>query len=210
MSAAWGPCTQAHDTRLDRLVAVKTIRSEHLASLQASQRFLREARALARLNHPNILTLYDYGHDGELHYLVLELGGRDLQQALASGGGPLPLEQVVRVGLGVARALEYAHRRGVIHRDLKPANILVDDRDEPGEDHSRAGMRAVKVMDFGLAKVQGAAGLTAPLARIGTPQYMSPEQAAGRAADERADLYALGVLLYELSTGVRPFNSEDP
>ena len=147
-----GAVYQAYDTRLERIVALKTIRPEYLAHQQASQRFFREARALARLNHPNILTLFDYGQDDDLHYLVMELGGPDLQHLLEQHGGPPALERSLHLALSVSRALEYAHSHGIVHRDLKPANILVGG---PGASDVLESVRlpVVKVMDFGLAKV---------------------------------------------------------
>ncbi|HEX2173429.1 MAG TPA: protein kinase, partial [Dehalococcoidia bacterium] len=210
-----GAVYRAHDARLDRPVAIKTILQRHLASKQASARFFREARALARLNHPNILTLHDYGQEGDLHYLVLELGGPDLQRILDERGEGLPLDQAIRIAQGICRALAYAHSHGVIHRDLKPANVLIgppldDDQALPLRTPFPEAAPIVKVMDFGLAKVQGAPAVTATQVRIGTPQYMSPEQALGGTADERSDLYSLGVLLYETTTGMRPFESDDP
>lgn len=202
-----GAVYEAVDTRLHRNVAVKTILPQYLSHPDASRRFLREAEALARLNHPNILTLFDYGQSAALHFLVMELGGRDLSGLLKKHGGPMPLHEVLYITRGIARALAYAHRQGVVHRDLKPANILVGG---PGDgDLTITPETPVKVMDFGLAKVQGASAFTAPEARLGTPQYMSPEQVLGREADARADLYALGVVLYELCTGIRPFDSDD-
>ena len=204
-----GVIYRAHDTRLDRTVAIKAILPQILSGKQASQRFFREAQALARLNHPNILTLHDYGQDGDLHYLVMELGGRDLGRILQATGGPLSLEQALHAARSACRALEYAHGHGVVHRDLKPANILVGTAEEPGWS-TEVSSTPVKVMDFGLAKVRGASKITGPSARLGSPQYMSAEQALGREADERSDLYALGVVLYEICTGVRPFDSDDP
>lgn len=203
-----GAVYRAHDTTLDRTVAIKTILPQHLSGEQASRRFFREARALARLNHPNILTLHDYGQDKGMHYLVMELGGRDLGRILQSQGGPLPLEQARHVGMSVCRALDYAHGHGVVHRDLKPGNILVGSADAPGW-AAELSSTPVKVVDFGLARVRGASAITAPFTQLGTPQYMSPEQVLGREADERSDLYSLGVVLYELCAGVRPFDSDD-
>lgn len=149
------------------------------------------------------MTAADFGQDGALHYIVMELGGGDLQGELERRGA-LPLDEAARIGLAVARALAYAHERGVIHRDLKPGNILFGVPEAAGQQEL-----AIKVMDFGLARLPGAGTLTVAGARVGTPQYMSPEQALGRVADERSDLYALGVLLYELVTGVRPFDGDD-
>src|SRR5207244_4139725 len=120
-----GAVYAARDTRLGRSVAIKTILPAFLAHAEASHRFLREAQALARLSHPNILALHDYGQDGDLHYLVMELGGRDLAGLLAERDGRLSLAEALALGRGVAQALAYAHAHGIIHRDLKPANILV-------------------------------------------------------------------------------------
>src|SRR5438105_2813119 len=120
-----GAVYEARDTRLGRMVAIKTVLPGYLARPEASDRFLREAQALARLAHPNVLTLYDYGQEGDSHFLVMELGGRDLAGLLEAAGGALPPEPAQAVARGVARGLAYAHGHGVIHRDLKPANILV-------------------------------------------------------------------------------------
>src|SRR5207237_8047204 len=143
-------------------------------------------------------TLFEWGQDGATHFLVMEQGGPDLEALLEFAAGPLPLHQVLEIGTGIARALEYAHRQEIIHRDLKPANVLVG---SPGG----GGQGRVKVMDFGLAKLRGSGSLTAPDAQVGTPKYMSPEQAMGQEADERSDLYSLGATVYEIVTGRPPF-----
>lgn len=205
-----GAVYKARDNRLDRLVAIKTILPQHMSGQQASQRFFREAQAMARLNHPNILTLFDYGQDADTHYLVTELGGRDLGAILETEGAPLNLAKALKVARSVCRALDCAHGHGVIHRDLKPGNVLVGSADEPGWSREGMGDTSVKVMDFGLAKVRGTAAITLARTHVGTPQYMSPEQAMGRETDERSDLYSFGVVLYELLTGIRPFDSEEP
>ena len=157
---------------------------------QAVARFAREARALARLSHPNVLAVYDYGQDGATHFLVMELGGTDLGQLIEFAAGPLPLEQTVQVVKGMINALEYAHAHGVVHRDLKPANILF-----------RADGRPV-IVDFGLARdMRINSTLIVAGQFLATPRYMSPEQCLGNSVDARSDLYSLGAMLYEMMTG---------
>ena len=170
-----GEVFKARDTRLGREVAIKTAHEEF------SGRFQREARAISALNHPNICTLYDVGPN----YLVMELvEGADL-------AGPVPIDTAIGYARQIAAGLEAAHEKGIIHRDLKPANIKV----------TRNG---VKVLDFGLAKTTfGDDTLTAAHAVMGTPAYMAPEQSAGEACDARTDIYALGLVLYEMAQGKR-------
>jgi eukaryotic-like serine/threonine-protein kinase len=181
-----GEVWKARDTRLNRFVAIKKSQAHF------SERFAREAQAIAALNHPNICTLYDIGPD----YLVMELVEG------SSPKGPLSLDEALRIAGQVAAALEAAHEKGIIHRDLKPANVKIT----PG------GL--VKVLDFGLAKIVREAswdgptvttGLTEAGVALGTPAYMAPEQAQGNEVDKRTDVWAFGVLLYELLTGHRPF-----
>jgi len=177
-----GEVWKARDTRLDRVVAIKRLKAPH------STRFEQEARAIAALSHPNICVLYDIGPD----YLVMEyIEGKVLR-------GPLPCEEALPVAIQIASALEVAHRRGILHRDLKPANILV----------TTAG---AKLLDFGLAKLMGEAGSdatqTAEGVVVGTAAYMSPEQAQGKALDERSDIFSFGAILYELLSGRRAFES---
>jgi Tol biopolymer transport system component/predicted Ser/Thr protein kinase len=177
-----GAVYRAIDTRLNRPVAVKVVDEEF------SERFQQEARAISSLNHPSVCTLYDVG----ANYLVMELiEGETLADKLKSG--PLPVERAVEYGAQIARALAAAHAKGVVHRDLKPANIMV----------TRTG---AKVLDFGVAKVDMLAGGTATISRaiVGTPAYMAPEQLAGRSTDTRTDIFALGLILAEMLTGVRP------
>ena len=171
-----GQVYKARDTRLGRAVAIK------VSSKQFNARFEREARAISALNHPHICTLYDVGPD----YLVMELvEGATLAARLKKG--QLPLDQVLRYGVEIAGALDQAHRSGVIHRDLKPCNIMI----------TKLG---VKVLDFGLAKTTGES-VTASNVVMGTPGYMAPEQLEGKACDARTDIYALGLLLREMTTG---------
>jgi tetratricopeptide (TPR) repeat protein/predicted Ser/Thr protein kinase len=193
-----GVVFRARDTRLGRVVAIKLMRAEHSRRDDFQVRFQREARATAALNHPNICTLYDVGQIEGAAYLVMEyVEGRTLASRLQEG--PLPFDQLIRLGMEIARALAAAHERGIIHRDLKPANLML----------TPAG---VKVLDFGLAKFAGAEtastsldGATAAHSVLGTPSYMSPEQARGEELDSRSDLFSLASVLYEAATGVRPF-----
>ena len=204
-----GEVYRARDTRLNRTVAVKILPSHLSENPEARQRFDQEARTISSVNHPNICTLFDVGHQDGTDYLVMEyLEGETLADRLRKG--PLPLEQVMRYGADICDGLEKAHRCGVIHRDLKPGNIML----------TRVG---AKLMDFGLAKtsVANAASasnltmttstpaashpLTAQGTVVGTFQYMSPEQVEGNPADARSDIFALGAVLYEMTTGKRAF-----
>jgi serine/threonine protein kinase len=195
-----GEVYRARDTKLGREVALKILPTELGADPVRLHRFQREARAVAALNHPNIVTLYSVEEAEGTHFLTMELAeGEDLAKTLAAGKPTL--KEIVTVGAAVAEALQAAHDRGVVHRDLKPANIVIS---EEGR---------VKVLDFGMAKLTEAgdnqATLDVPLtmdgALLGTVPYMSPEQARGEEADHRADLWALGVILHEMSVGTRPF-----
>src|SRR3984957_11726177 len=211
-----GEVYRAKDTRLDRTVAVKVLPSHLSEDPEARQRFDREARTISSVNHPNICTLYDVGHQDGTDYLVMEyLEGETLADRLIRG--PLPIEQVFKYGIEICDGLEKAHRSGVVHRDLKPGNIML----------TKAG---AKLMDFGLAKaaISGSAansaatsGLTATLSTppgshpltaqgtvVGTFQYMSPEQVEGKEADARSDIFALGAVLYEMATGKRAFEGK--
>ena len=207
-----GEVYRARDTRLDRTVAVKILPSHLSENPEARQRFDREARTISSVNHPNICTLYDVGHQDGIDYLVMEyLEGETLADRLRKG--PLPTEQVLRYGIEICEGLEKAHRSGVVHRDLKPGNIMLN----------KAG---AKLMDFGLAKSSVASspaisGLTATLttppgshpltaqgAVVGTFQYMAPEQVEGKEADARSDIFSLGALLYEMATGKRAFEGK--
>jgi serine/threonine protein kinase/roadblock/LC7 domain-containing protein len=204
-----GEVYRACDTRLDRTVAIKILPTHLSSNPEAKQRFDREARAISSLNHPNICTLHDVGHQDGIDYLVMEfLEGETLADRLRKG--PLPLEQVLKCGIEICEGLEKAHRGGVVHRDLKPGNIML----------TKAG---TKLMDFGLAKATSvvtppSSGLTATVASpagshpltaqgmvVGTFQYMSPEQVEGNDADARSDMFAFGAVLYEMATGKRAF-----
>ena len=212
-----GEVYRARDTRLDRQVAIKVLATHLSASPELKQRLEREARAISSLNHPHICHLYDIGSQGGTDYLVMELlEGETAAERVRKGA--LPLNEVLKMGAEVADALEVAHRAGIVHRDLKPANIML----------TKSG---AKLMDFGLAKPLGmnpsATGtapsftavatmsgpspmspLTTAGSIVGTIQYMSPEQIEGREADARSDIFALGAVLYELSTGKRAFEGK--
>ena len=213
-----GEVYKARDTRLDREVAVKVLSTTTVASADARERFEREAKAIAQLSHPHICALYDVGQAPNpesqapsaepLQFLVMELlEGETLADRLTRG--PLPLEQTLRYGIEIADALDKAHRQGIVHRDLKPANVMV----------TKSG---VKLLDFGLAKAAAplfpssmsvmdtAPQLTAHGTFAGTLQYMAPEQLEGRPADARSDIFALGVVLYEMATGKKAFTASSP
>jgi dienelactone hydrolase len=192
-----GEVYRARDSRLQRDVAVKLLPPDALHDEGARARFRREGLALAKLSHPNVATLYDIGEKDDASYLVMEcVAGRSLASMLASG--PLPIDDVVALGIEVADALAEAHEHGIVHRDLKPANVMITPRGH------------AKVLDFGIAKLLAPpegdrATLTETGGAIGTLAYMSPEQALGEPIDYRTDLWSLGVLLYESLTGAPPF-----
>jgi serine/threonine protein kinase/tetratricopeptide (TPR) repeat protein len=200
-----GTVYRATDSSLGRDVALKVLPPEVASDSDRLERFRREARALAALNHPHIVTIYSVEQEGNVHFLTMELvAGRALDQLIASQ--PLPIERVRQVAKAVADALSAAHDKGIIHRDLKPANVVLS---ESGQ---------TKVLDFGLSKISAApAGAGAAAAThlgtaigyvLGTPAYMSPEQVSGALVDERSDIFSLGVMLYEMLTGVRPFAAQ--
>ena len=199
-----GEVYRARDTRLDRTVAVKVISEEVAANPEIRQRFVREARAISALSHPNICPLFDIGHENDVDFLVMEyLEGDTLAQRLALGA--LPVHQLLRYSMEIADALDKAHRQGVVHRDLKPANIVLTPS-------------GAKLLDFGLAKLQpviSASGDTATVSRglttagmiVGTLTYMAPEQLEARTVDERTDIFAFGAVMYEMATGRRAFDA---
>ena len=193
-----GVVYQAHDPQIDRLVALKVLREDRLSSEDYIRRFLKEATAVGRLSHRSIVTVFDIGQDHGTIYIAMELlEGTPLDELMKQHG--LALEDVYRVGGEVAEALHYAHRKGIVHRDIKPANILCAENKE------------VKVTDFGIAHIDDPDGqqMTQAGEILGTPVYMSPEQVLGQPVDGRSDIYSLGVILYELTTGRRPFAGEN-
>jgi serine/threonine-protein kinase len=189
----------AHDSLLDRTVALKVLFPELSVDPNFVERFRREAQAAANLSHPNIVSVYDWGEAGNTYFIVMEyVEGRALSTLLREEG-PLPAERAAAIGVDVAAALGFAHRNGVIHRDVKPGNVLITT-----DDH-------VKVTDFGIAMAVGTEDhLTQTGAVMGTATYFSPEQAQGLPVDQRSDVYALGVVLYELVTGRPPFVADGP
>ena len=194
----------AHDTRLGRQVAVKTLRADLARDPSFQARFRREAQSAASLNHPAIVAVYDTGEDYidnvSIPYIVMEyVDGSTLRELLHSGRKLLP-ERTLEMTIGILQALEYSHRAGIVHRDIKPANVML----------TRNGQ--VKVMDFGIARAMGDSGMTMTQtsAVIGTAQYLSPEQAKGEQVDARSDLYSTGCLLYELLTVRPPFVGDSP
>lgn len=194
-----GVVYRAHDTKLDRIVAVKVLTAGVLTGETARSHFQREALALARLNHPHIAALYDVGEQDGTDYIVMEcVNGQSLRAALESG--PFSPEKAARVTLQVAEALEEAHEQGVVHRDLKPANVMITSKGN------------VKVLDFGVAKLLAGTGSmqtsTETTGLVGTPLYMSPEQALGKSVDRRTDIWSLGAIYYELLTGQPPFRGD--
>jgi len=193
---AFGTVYRAYDPQLDREVALKILQAGALDSPRAIERFQREARAAGRLHHPHIVPVYDVGSDGPHHFIASAfIAGWSLQQVIDEG--MIDLAQAVRIVGALARALDYAHRQGVVHRDVKPANIMVDGEGEP------------YLLDFGLAYHQDiATRLTQHGAILGTPAYMAPEHAGGQGdkALPASDQYSLGVVLYELLCGKAPFS----
>jgi eukaryotic-like serine/threonine-protein kinase len=206
-----GEVYRARDTRLDRTVAIKVLPSVVTGDPDVRSRFEREARAVAALDHPHICGIYDVGSVDGTHYLVMpHLDGQTLAARLEKGS--LPLDQALKIAVEIADALDKAHRLGITHRDVKPANIML----------TKTGS---KLLDFGLAKLKAPTGpismsgmtrlatvtpQTATGSILGTIHYMAPEQVEGRETDARSDIWALGVVLYEMTTGTRPFNGESP
>ena len=196
MATVW----RAHDTVLNRAVALKRLRPGLREDVESMKRFSREARTVARLSHPGIVRLLDIGEDDDGPYLVMELvDGEDLKARIAREGRIAP-QEVARIGAQVASTLAFAHRHGVVHRDIKPQNVLID----------RAGN--AKLADFGIAQlleVSGESRLTRSGMMVGTSDYLAPEQAEGRPVDGRTDIYALGIVLWECLTGELPFPGEN-
>jgi serine/threonine protein kinase len=203
-----GEVYRAKDTRLDRIIAIKVLPSHLAERAELRERFEREARTIASLNHPHICTLFDIGHQDGIDFLAMEyLEGETLAERLKKG--PLPIEQVLQYAIEIADALDKAHRKGITHRDLKPGNIML----------TKSGS---KLLDFGLAKLRGpqaavanlsalpteGSNLTAQGTILGTLQYMAPEQLEGKEADARTDIFAFGVVVYEMATGKKAFDGK--
>jgi serine/threonine-protein kinase len=187
----------AEDQELGRRVAIKILNSRHGNDDQFIERFRREAKNAAALNHPNIVSIYDRGEAEDTYYIAMEfLDGRTLKELIV-GRGAAPINVAIEYARQILSALRFAHRHGIVHRDIKPHNVLVD------------GEGRVKVTDFGIARA-GTSQMTETGSIVGTAQYLSPEQAKGGEVDPRSDLYSLGVVLYELLTGKTPFDGETP
>ncbi len=200
-----GAVYRAEHTMMRRDLAIKVLLPELGGKEEFARRFEREAESASRLDHPNIITVTDFGRtaDGALFLVMEYLAGESLTHAIS--GGPMPLARALHIIRQILRALDHAHAAGVVHRDLKPDNIMLVERDGQPD--------VVKILDFGIAKVtepqSGREALTQAGVIFGTPEYLSPEQALGEPVDARADVYAAGVILYEMLAGRRPFESDD-
>jgi predicted Ser/Thr protein kinase len=196
-----GMVYKAHDQVLDEVVALKVLRPEVADSPEMGQRFLAEIKLARSVSHRNVCRIHEYGEDQGLRYISMAyIEGVDLKNVLRRRG-PLPPREAYEIAIGVAEGLQAIHDEGIVHRDLKTPNLMLD------------GRGIVKLMDFGIAKqwaAETSAGMTAIGAIIGTPEYMSPEQVQGQRLDNRSDIYALGIVVYELFTGQTPFRSETP
>jgi len=196
---AMGVVYKARDPLIDRVVAIKTI-NLGLAMDEKDEyegRFYQEAKAAGRLNHPNIVTIYDVGKSGDVAYIAMELlEGRELRDIM-NEGALLPVDQVLNIVAQVAQGLAYAHEHEIVHRDVKPSNIMV----------IRDGH--VKITDFGIARMASSSVRTQTGMVLGSPKYMSPEQVMGKSIDQRSDIFSLGVMFYEMLTGQAPFDGEN-
>lgn len=193
-----GVVYRAHDPQIDRAVALKVLREDRGASETFVQRFLKEAKAIGRLSHPNIVTVYDVGEDHGTIFIAMELlEGKPLNRAILEREPSV--EEIVLLGIQIAEALGYAHQKGIVHRDVKPSNILLQANGQ------------IKITDFGIAHIEDPSALVQTQAGeiLGTPAYMSPEQVLSRPVDGRSDLFSLGIILYELLTKKRPFVGEN-
>ena len=203
-----GEVYKARDTRLDRIVAIKVLPAHLADRAELRERFEREAKTIASLNHPHICTLYDTGHQDDIDFLVMEyLEGETLAQRLKKG--PLPIQQVLQYAIEISDALDKAHRKGITHRDLKPGNIML----------TKSG---TKLLDFGLAKLKQEAAPAIPDSQLptmksaitgegtilGTLQYMAPEQVEAKEVDARTDIFAFGAVVYEMATGKKAFEGK--
>jgi len=191
---------RARDPDIDRTVAIKLLKDDLCVDTEYVNRFLREARAAGAISHPNIVTIYDVGRHGDTPYITMEFMDEKSLGDVLSENAKMSVKQMLALGIQLARALDHAHRRGIVHRDVKPDNILM-----------MGGGQTVKITDFGIARLDSADDLQKTNAGtvLGTPRYMSPEQAAGLSVDGRSDLFSLGAILYELLTGKKAFDSNN-
>jgi serine/threonine protein kinase len=195
-----GAVYRAHDRVLDETVALKVLRGDAASAPEMARRFRSEIKLARRVAHPSVCRIYEYGEDGPRQYISMELvEGTNLKEVLKQRGA-LPSEEAYGVAVQVAEGLEAIHRVGIVHRDLKALNVMID------------AQGAVKVMDFGIAKKIAGGGVTSPSGSyvVGSPEYMSPEQARGQPVDVRSDIYALGIAVFELFTGRVPFRGDTP
>src|SRR5438132_7101154 len=187
----------AYDTQLDRRVAIKILHERLADDSEYVERFRREARAVAQLAHPNIVTVIDRGEDEGRQYIVFEFVDGENLKELIERTGPLPVRRVLELGTEIARGLAFAHENGLVHRDVKPQNVLLN------------GDGQAKVTDFGIARTLDVDGVTQTGTVLGTSNYIAPEQASGQPVDVQTDVYSLGVVLYELLVGDVPFPGEN-
>jgi eukaryotic-like serine/threonine-protein kinase len=187
---------RAHDRLLERSVAIKVLHEQFSADADYVERFRREARSVAQLAHPNIVTVIDRGEEDGRQYIVFEyVEGQNLKGLLSQGA--LPVDEALGYGLQIAGALDFAHKRGLVHRDVKPQNVLLTEEGEP------------KVTDFGIARSVDVHGMTQTGTVLGTSDYIAPEQARGEKVDQKTDIYSLGIVLYELLTGEVPYSGDN-
>ncbi len=192
-----GVVYKARDTRLDRIIALKFLPAQLSTDVESKARFMQEAKAAAALNHPGILGVYEIDEqDGSLFFAMEYIEGETLKGHILKSGSGIPLAQAIQWTQQIAEGLKAAHDKGIIHRDIKPENIIV------------TGGGKTKIMDFGIAKLAGSSGLTKTRTSLGTLSYMSPEQAQGIVADQRTDIWSLGVVFFEMLTGEVPFKAE--
>ncbi|CAN5470627.1 hypothetical protein BH23BAC3_BH23BAC3_03970 [soil metagenome] len=191
-----GVVYKAHDTKLDRIVALKFLPAQISADDNQKQRFINEAKAVSALDHSNICTVHaiEETDEGNLFIVMAYYNGMPLSERIEQG--PLPLNDLIVYSSQIASGLQKAHDKGIVHRDLKPANIFITEDDQ------------IKIIDFGLAKAANQVMLTQAGTTLGTAPYMSPEQSQGIETDPRTDIWSLGVVMYEMITGQRPFKSE--
>src|SRR6185295_13729163 len=191
-----GAVYRGFDEMLEREVAIKMLRPELASQPEVVERFRTEAITLAKLNHPNIATLYSFLRDGEDYFMVMEFVRGQTVDDVIRRTGAISIERAIPLFCQALEGIDHAHRMGIVHRDLKPANVMLT---ESG---------SIKVMDFGIARVLGTARMTRQGNIVGTVEYMSPEQVRGLESDARSDVYSLGIVLYEMLTGRVPFNSD--